>query len=124
MTARLWTGRVLSALAVIFLAFDSAIKLMKLQPVLDAATQLGFPAASIVPIAIVLLACTLLYVIPRTGLIGAILLTGYLGGAVAAHTRVGNPLFETIFPIIVGAVVWTGLVIRDGRVRAVVFAAL
>jgi len=124
MTARLWTGRVLSALAVIFLAFDSAIKLMKLQPVLDAATQLGFPAASIVPIAIVLLACTLLYVIPRTGLIGAILLTGYLGGAVAAHTRVGNPLFETIFPIIVGAVVWTGLVIRDARVRAVVFAAL
>ena len=124
MTARLWTGRVLSALAVIFLAFDSAIKLMKLQPVLDATTQLGFPAASIVPIAIVLMACTLLYVIPRTRLIGAILLTGYLGGAVAAHTRVDNPLFETIFPIIVGAVVWAGLVIRDGRVRAVVFAGL
>jgi len=113
----------LSALAVIFLAFDSTIKLLKLRPVLDATMQLGFPASSIVPIAVVLLACTVLYVIPRTRLMGAVLLTGYLGGAVAAHTRVGNPVFETIFPIIVAAVVWAGLVIRDIRVRAVVFGS-
>src|SRR6185369_11140833 len=118
MTARLWTGRVLSALAVIFLAFDGAIKLLKLKPVLDATAQLGFPAGSIIPVAVLLLTCTSLYVIPRTRLLGAILLTGYLGGAVTAHVRVGNPVFETTFPIIVGAVVWAGLVIRDGRVRA------
>jgi len=123
MTARLWIGHVLSALVVIFLAFDSAIKLLKIKPVLDATAQLGFPSGSIIPIALVLLTCTMFYVIPRTRLLGAILLTGYLGGAVAAHARVGNPAFETIFPIIVASVAWAGLVIRDGRVRAQLFGA-
>jgi hypothetical protein len=86
-TRRLWIGRILSALAVIFLAFDSSIKLMRLPVVLEATAQLGFPPGSIVLVGIVLLACTLVYVIPRTRVVGAVLLTGYLGGAVAAQMR-------------------------------------
>jgi hypothetical protein len=117
-TRRLWIGRILSALAVIFLAFDSSIKLMRLPVVLEATAQLGFPPGSIVLVGIVLLACTLVYVIPRTRVVGAVLLTGYLGGAVAAQMRVGNPPFETVFPIIVGSVIWAGILVRDHRVRA------
>jgi len=117
-TKGVWTGRVLSALAVVFLAFDGAIKLMKLPAVLDATVQLGFPLSSIVPIGLTLLVCTLIYVIPRTSVVGSVLLTGYLGGAVAAQARVGHPLFETVFPIIVAAVVWAGVFLRDRRVRA------
>jgi len=117
-TRKLWTGRILSALAVIFLAFDSSIKLMRLPVVLEATAQLGFPPSSIVLVGIVLLACTLVYVIPRTRVVGAVLLTGYLGGAVAAQMRVGNPPFETVFPIIVGSVIWAGILVRDHRVRA------
>jgi hypothetical protein len=117
-TRRLWIGRILSALAVIFLAFDSSIKLMRLPVVLEATAQLGFPQGSIVLVGIVLLACTLVYVIPRTRVVGAVLLTGYLGGAVAAQMRVGNPPFETVFPIIVGSVIWAGILVRDHRVRA------
>jgi len=117
-TRKLWIGRILSALAVIFLAFDSSIKLMRLPVVLEATAQLGFPQGSIVLVGIVLLACTLVYVIPRTRVVGAVLLTGYLGGAVAAQMRVGNPPFETLFPIIVGSVIWAGILVRDHRVRA------
>jgi hypothetical protein len=117
-TRKLWIGRILSALAVIFLAFDSSIKLMRLPVVLEATAQLGFPPGSIVLVGIVLLACTLVYVIPRTRVVGAVLLTGYLGGAVAAQMRVGNPPFETVFPIIVGSVIWAGILVRDHRVRA------
>jgi hypothetical protein len=117
-TRRLWIGRILSALAVIFLAFDSSIKLMRLPVVLEATAQLGFPPGSIVLVGIVLLACTLVYAIPRTRVVGAVLLTGYLGGAVAAQMRVGNPPFETVFPIIVGSVIWAGILVRDHRVRA------
>jgi len=117
-TRKLWIGRILSALAVIFLAFDSSIKLMRLPVVLEATAQLGFPPSSIVLVGIVLLACTLVYVIPRTRVVGAVLLTGYLGGAVAAQMRVGNPPFETVFPIIVGSVIWAGILVRDHRVRA------
>jgi hypothetical protein len=117
-SSRLWTGRILSALAVIFLAFDGSLKLMRPPIVLEATAQLGFPADSIVLIGMMLLICTLVYVIPRTSVVGAVLLTGYLGGAVAAHMRVGNPLFETVFPIIVGSVIWAGILVRDHRVRA------
>ena len=118
----MWTGRVLSALAVIFLAFDGSIKLMKLPVVIDATAQLGFPQDSILVMGLLLVACTLLYVIPRTSVVGAVLLTGYLGGAVAAQMRVGHPAFEVIFPIIVGSIVWTGLFMRDQRVRALIAA--
>jgi sugar phosphate permease len=113
-----WIGRILSALAVVFLAFDSSIKLMRLPVVLDATAQLGFPPSSIVLTGVVLLVCTLVYVIPRTSVVGAVLLTGYLGGAVAAQVRVGNPPFETVFPIIVGSVIWAGILVSDHQVRA------
>jgi hypothetical protein len=117
-TKGVWAGRVLSALAVVFLVFDGAIKLMKLPAVLDATVQLGFPLSSIVPIGLTLLVCTLIYAIPRTSVVGSVLLTGYLGGAVAAQARAGHPLFETVFPIIMAAVIWTGVFLRDRRVRA------
>lgn len=117
-TKGVWAGRVLSALAVVFLAFDGAIKLTRVPAVLDATVQLGFPLSSIVPIGLTLLACTLIYVIPRTSVVGSVLLTGYLGGAVAAQVRVGHPLFETVFPIIVATVVWAGVFLRDSRARA------
>ena len=121
-TNRLWTGRVLTALAVIFFAFDGISKLMKVQPVLDATAQLGFPLSSIVVMAVLLLGCTALYVVPQTRIVGAVLLTGYLGGAVAAHLRVGNPPFEMLFPVIMGSIVWAGIFVRDARVRALVIS--
>jgi hypothetical protein len=117
-TKTVWAGRVLSALAVVFLAFDGAIKLLRLPAVLDATVQLGLPLASIVPVGLTLLACTLIYAIPRTSVIGSVLLTGYLGGAVATQVRAGNPTFERTFPIILGTVVWAGVYLRDRRVRA------
>ena len=120
-TRGLWTGRVLSALAVIFLAFDSISKLLKVQPVVDATAQLGYPQSSIIPIGLLLLACTLVYMIPRTAVVGAVLLTGYLGGAVATHVRVGNPLFGYVLaPIYVAVLMWGGLYLRDDRVRALI----
>ncbi len=117
---RLMAGRVLSSIAVLFLVFDASGKLLKLQPVLDATAQLGFPQGSVVFIGILLLACTVVYAVPRTTVLGAVLLTGYLGGAVAAHVRVGNPTFETLFPVIVGTLLWAGVVLRDRRVGALV----
>ncbi len=114
----LWTGRTLSALAVAFLTFDGSIKVMRLPMVLEASAQLGFPPGGIVLTGVVLLACTLLYAIPRTSIVGAVLLTGYLGGAVATQLRAGNPPFETVFPIIVGSVIWAGILARDHRARA------
>ena len=117
-TKRQWTGRVLSALAVIFLVFDGAFKLTRHPMVLEAGAQLGLRPATIIPIGILLLACTLVYMIPRTRVVGAVLLTGYLGGAVATHVRVGNPAFETLFPVIMATIIWAGLFVRDQRVRA------
>jgi hypothetical protein len=119
-TKRLWTGRIISGFAVLFLIFDGSIKLFKPRVVLEATAQLGFPTSTIVAIGLLLLACTALYVIPRTAALGAVLLTGYLGGAVAAHVRVQNPMFETIFPILVGSLVWIGIYLRDERVRALI----
>ena len=113
----LWTGRVLSGLAVLFLLVDGAMKLWKPGVVLEATRQLGYPESEIGGIGIVLLTCTLLYTFPRTSILGAILLTGYLGGAVASQVRVGNGWFNVVFPMILGAVVWTGLWLRDDRVR-------
>ena len=118
-----WTGRVLSALAVIFLVFDAVIKLMRVPQVLQATAQLGYPESSIPVMAVLLLGSTFIYVVPRTRVLGAVLLTGYLGGAVATHLRVGNPLFEMTFPVMLGAIVWTGIVLSDARVRALLFAS-
>jgi hypothetical protein len=118
---RLWAGRVMSAVAVLFLLFDSACKLMRLAPVVEATAKLGYPASTILPIGLVLLACVVVHVIPRTAIVGAVLLTGYLGGAIATHVRVGDPLFShTLFPIYFAAMIWGGLYLRDGRLQALI----
>ena len=119
-TKALWAGRILSALAVLFLLFDGVTKIMKVAPVLQASAQLGYPVSLIVSIGGVLLICTGIYAIPRTSVLGAILLTGYLGGAVASQARIGNPLFETLFPIIFGALIWVGIFLREDRLRALI----
>jgi hypothetical protein len=88
--------------------------------VLDASAQLGYPVNTIAGTGIILLVCTVFYVIPQTSVLGAILLTAYLGGAVAIQLRAGNPMFETLFPIIFGALVWAGIFLREGRLRALI----
>jgi uncharacterized membrane protein len=113
---KIWTGRVLSALIVLFMVMDGVMKLLKPAPVLKAQAALGWPDSITMATGIVLLICTLLYAVPRTAVLGAILLTGYLGGAVAIQWRVGNPLFaETLFPVYMGIVMWAGLFLRDER---------
>jgi hypothetical protein len=116
----LWAGRIISTLPALFLLIDGIMKLVKPRVVVDATVQLGYPESVIVGIGIVLLACTILYLIPRTAVLGAILLTGYLGGAVATHVRISGPLFNIIFPVILGAMLWGGLYLRDKRVRSLV----
>jgi hypothetical protein len=111
-------GRVLTGLVVAFLLFDSVGKLLKLQPVIEGTTQLGYPEHVIVGLGVVLLISTLAYLVPATSLLGAILLTGYLGGAVASHVRVDNPLFShVLFPVYMGVLLWGGLFLRDARIR-------
>jgi hypothetical protein len=113
----------MSFLPALFLLVDGAMKLAKPAFVVEATVQLGYPERVIVGIGVVLLACTLLYVAPRTAVLGAILLTGYLGGAVATHVRVGNGLFNILFPVILGALLWGGLALRDPRVAALLAPA-
>ena len=115
---RLWTGRIISILVVLFLLFDGITKVMKVKAVLDASAQLGYPASTIAGIGITLLVCTAFYVIPQTAVLGAVLLTGYLGGAVATSVRVSGPLFNTLFPIIFAAFMWAGLFLREKRLSA------
>ncbi len=116
----LWTGRVLSILPALFLLFDAAMKLVKPAFVVEATVQLGFAEEVIVPLGIVLLVCTVLYLVPPTAVIGAILLTGYLGGAVATHVHASHGPFEVLFPVIFGALLWGGLVLRDLRLRSLI----
>jgi len=116
----LWAGRILSALPVLFLLLDGVMKIVKPAFVVEATVQLGWPESVIVALGVVLIACTILYLIPRTAVLGAILLTGYLGGAVATHVRVGGPLFSILMPVILGAMLWGGLYLRDERVRSLV----
>ena len=111
-------GRVASALPVIFLLFDGATKVAGLAPAVDGTVQLGYPGHLVVPIGAVLLVCTLLYVLPRTAIVGAVLLTGYLGGAAATQVRVESWWF--LFPVLLGALLWAGLYLRDGRLRTLV----
>jgi hypothetical protein len=118
---RLWTGRIISALPVLFLVMDAVMKLMKPDFVVKATVQLGFPESVIVPLGIVVLVCVILYVIPGTAVLGAILLTGYLGGAVATHVRAGDPLFShALFPVYFGILLWGGLYLREERLRALI----
>jgi hypothetical protein len=113
------TGRVLSGLAVAFLIFDSVGKLLNVQPVIDGTKQLGYPPDIVFSLGVILLSCVLAYLVPRTSVFGAVLLTGYLGGAVAAHARIGSPLLtHVLFPTYVAALLWGGLMLRDTRLRA------
>ena len=117
----LWTGRIMSILVILFLLMDSVMKLMKVAAVMEAMPKLGWPASLAVPLGIILLMGTILYAVPRTAVLGAIVLTGYLGGAVATHTRIGDPLFSHIlFPVYLGTIMWGGLYLRDLRVRALI----
>jgi hypothetical protein len=107
----------MSVLPALFLLVDGAMKLVKPEPVVKATMELGYAETVLLPLGIVLLACTILYLIPRTAVLGAILLTGYLGGAVATHVRAGHGSFEILFPVVFGALLWGGLVMRDDRMR-------
>jgi hypothetical protein len=111
----------LSTLAVLFLVMDGGMKLFKPPFVVYATLQLGYPESKIVGIGVVLLFCTALYVIPRTAVFGAILLTGYLGGAVASNVRAGMPAFNALFPMLFAVLVWASLILRDKRLQASIF---
>lgn len=117
----LWAGRIISGLVVAFLVFDGVTKVLKVAPVMEASARIGFPANLIVVTGTILLVCTAIYVIPRTSILGAILLTGYLGGAVVTNLRAGTPLFsESLFPVYFGILVWAGIYLRDASLRALI----
>lgn len=115
------TGLVLTGLTVLFMVFDSVAHLMKPAPVIKAFVELRFPLSLATSLGIVELICVAFYAIPRTSVLGAILLTGYLGGAVAIQLRVGNPLFaEALFPVYVGILAWAGIFLREDRLRELI----
>ena len=119
--AALWTGRVMSAIVILFLIFDAGIKLIPIQPVIDTMVQLGYPGTAGIArgLGVVTLACVVLYAWPRTAVLGAILMTGLLGGAIATHLRVGSPIFShLLFGLYLGLLAWGGLYLRDPRLRA------
>jgi hypothetical protein len=116
-----WIGRILTGLPVLFLAFDGIAKLAHAPQVAEASQRLGLPVEVNATLGAILLACLALYLVPRTAVLGAVLLTGYLGGAVAMHVRIGDPLgSHVLFPIYVAVLLWGGLYLRDARVRALV----
>ncbi len=117
----LWTGRVLSALAVLFLTFDASMKLFLVPEAIEGTASLGYPVHVLPIIGVIQVICLVAYLVPRTAVLGAVLWTGYLGGAIATHVRVENPLFtHVLFPIYVAAFIWGGLYLRDSRVRALI----
>jgi hypothetical protein len=119
-SAAVWTGRILSGLAVAFLAMDASMKLFGVKEAVEGTVTLGYPASVLFGLGIVQALCLALYLIPRTAVLGAVLWTGYLGGAIATHVRVESPLFtHTLFPIYVAALLWAGLWLRDARVRGI-----
>jgi hypothetical protein len=116
----LWTGRILSGLAILFLAFDGAFKLFATPEAQQGTAALGYPVSVLFGLGVLQLVLLALYLFPRTAVLGALLWVGYLGGAVATHVRVGNPLFShVLFPVYVAAFLWLGLWLRDARLRAV-----
>jgi DoxX-like family len=118
-TRAVWAGRILSAVAVLFLAFDAVIKVLMLPWVVEASAKIGFQANTILVLGIIQVVCLATYLIPRTAVVGAVLWTGYLGGAIATHVRLGDPLLShTLFPIYVAVLLWGGLWLRDRRVSA------
>ena len=114
---RLRAGRILSALPALFLLVDGAMQVVKPQVVMKTTVALGYAESVILPLGLVLLACTTLSLIRRTAVLGAILLTGYVGGVVATHVRVGQGPFAIVFPVVLGVLLWAGLVVRDDRLR-------
>jgi hypothetical protein len=119
-TNTLWMGRILSALPVLFMVMDGGTKLFNPPPVVEAMTALGYPGQFTVAIGVISLVSTLLYVVPRTSILGAILLTGYLGGAIAVQMRVEAPAFSLLLPLTLGLMLWGGLYLRDPRLRALI----
>lgn len=116
----LWAARIISGLVAWFLLMDGAMKLVKPAFVVDETMRLGYAERVIVPIGIVLIVCTILYLVPKTAVLGAILLTGYLGGAVATHVRAGEPVFSVVFAIVFGVLVWLGLYLRNPTLRLLI----
>ena len=112
---RLWTGRVISWLCILFLAFDASMKIILERHTIETSAKLGWTASMLQPLGFILLACTILYAIPRTAILGAVLLTGYLGGATAANVHAGYPWW---FSVVFGILVWLGLWLRDDRLRS------
>lgn len=117
--AVLWAGRIMSALVILFLLVDGAIKLIPLDIVVETSEQLGLPAGLARVLGALTLVSTILYAMPRTSVRGAILLTGYLGGAIATHLRAGSPIFtHLLFGLYLGLLIWGGLYLRDDRLRS------
>ncbi len=117
----LWAGRIISALPALFLLVDGIMKLVKPEPVVKATIELGYPESVIMALGMILLVGVILYMVPRTAVLGAILLTGYFGGAIAAQVRVGNPLFShVLFPVYLAVLIWGGLFLRDPRLHALI----
>ncbi len=117
----LWTGRIVSALVVVLMLFDASLKVLRVRAVVEGTVQVGYPVNTVLPIGIVLLVCVVLYAIPRTSILGAILLTGYLGGAVATNVRISSPLFSGILvPVYVGVLAWGGLYLCDESLRRLI----
>ena len=111
-------GYALTAFVALFLTFDTVLKVLQLAPAVQGTTELGYPASTVVTIGLIELVCLALYLIPRTSVLGALVLTGYLGGAIATHVRIGSPLpTHTLFPIYVALMVWGGLYLRESRLR-------
>lgn len=115
-----WAGRIISALAVLFLLFDGIIKVLELAPAMEATTRLGYADSLVFVIGLIELVCLVVYLVPQTSVLGAILLAGFLGGAVATHVRAGSDLFSVIFPILIGLLLWGGLYWREERLRALI----
>lgn len=112
-------GYVLTAFVTLFLTFDTVLKVLQLAPAMQGTTELGYPASAVLVIGVIELACLVMYLVPRTSVLGALVLTGYLGGAIATHVRIGSPLLtHTLFPIYVALMVWGGLYLRESRLRA------
>ena len=116
-----WVGYGLSAVVILVMLMDSTAKLLQIPAVLEATAKIGWPPGSVVPVGTVLLLSTVLYAFPRTSALGAILLTAYLGGAVATHARIESPLFtHTLFGVYLGIMLWGGLYLRDARLRTLI----
>lgn len=119
--SQLWAARILTGLAISFLLFDAIIKVFQLPPATQGTAALGFATSATFGIGVLELVCVSIYAVPRTSLLGAVLLTGYLGGAIASQVRVGNPLFShVLFPTYVATLIWVGLYLRDARLRTLV----